>query len=500
MADRESPEARRLDRQAQLSETEDGRAQLALEMAAAAAMAAGSETVIASAGATEKRSKRESPEPIRSLEESMADDRRRHEATVDQEEFVQNEVAKRMAANQIEVERLNAAKLQEAENRIKIELQAAMLQKYEAQRAADREKDADVAGENMANMLRAVPAIKEELEKDRVAKQAAYNREKLESQRRYREQTQATSSNLGCRDENGDFITHGDSRDVPVRTKKEDPLQKDDPWTKGQNELPTTLEREREKRRKLEDEMERLENKFKDLAARTARNEHTLAKTVSALLNEPEKTDQLVVMCVKKKACKMGEMYGPRGATKDKFETDMLAVPGAFQVCTAGPIWCIKVSCGSRMQAVLDSAKHWEATNLRNSLSIFKGKSQLTQMKESPCRLTYSALMDFRQVGKGEGKSQGYKTNWPDMDGKWGITHDERQIVRGIICQRTMTATVVVDKQSFEDEQRGKDFIDVIRRREMQDRLGCLFPIEATLSDLVGEDYGRNTKGSGKGR
>ena len=49
----------------------------------------------------------------------MAEDRVRHEATVDQEEFVQQEVTRRMAANQAELERSNDARLKEAEERIK---------------------------------------------------------------------------------------------------------------------------------------------------------------------------------------------------------------------------------------------------------------------------------------------------------------------------------------------------------------------------------------------
>ena len=71
------------------------------------------------------------------------------------------------------------------------------------------------------------------------------------------------------------------------------------------------------------------------------------------------------------------------------------------------------------------NCKDYIDEHLSGNCSVFRGKSQISQLREILIKNIYEALNKVAGVAKGQGKTAGYAISWADLDGKWSVSKKE---------------------------------------------------------------------------
>ena len=262
-------------------------------------------------------------------------------------------------------------------------------------------------------------------------------------------------------------------------------------------DFPLLLEKERQKRRDVEDNLDELKSELGWQRETLARTQHALKKVITSSLQSAERKDQVTVYVVKKKSEKARAFFE---AYKDLQklvvkEAEMLSISNngpMLQVALAGPEF---------IREAMQKIKDWERRSGIEA-AIFKGKTVLTQMMELPIRVAFNSMLTIMQLDSRAAREAGLNTAWLDHEKKWGIIHGDKLIIRGVCSLEELQSEVHVNMDAFKDDG-AKELIGLMKQFSSRDRFGPLLELSFSQVDKFGpEVYGRQPRqgGGGKGK
>lgn len=274
-----------------------------------------------------------------------------------------------------------------------------------------------------------------------------------------------------------------------INNKEEDTEERD--YVKRQ------LEKEKEKRRDVEDSVDMLRREQAGQRDDICKTMHVVKKMATASLQDAEKDDGVTVFVIKKKT------QNTRGFFEAYKNLQKMVADNNKLVSSAnvGPLVTVKVAGPDFVRQALDLIKDW-AKREAVEAAIFRGKNSLTQMMELPIRASFNALVKISGGGNTQvAREAGLTTNWPDLEKKWSISMGANVLVRGLVDLDNLQANVDINLDGM-DEAAAKQVKDSIRHYESTDRFGSLFEVHIKNIPKFGggSNWGRVRKGGGKGK
>jgi uncharacterized HAD superfamily protein len=165
--------------------------------------------------------------------------------------------------------------------------------------------------------------------------------------------------------------------------------------------IKKSLEREIERRRDLQEDVDRHSRKIsenKELGMASSKAIHSCFKIMEA---EGEHTDNLKVLVIKKRGMTMGAFYAAFGQFQDHF-------PGNLQVASVsstGPVWQIMTKAPIYTQGIRDATFTWCSQNSIQAATI-RGKSTISGAKERICNGVADAIGKVFAIHREKGKER----------------------------------------------------------------------------------------------
>ena len=266
----------------------------------------------------------------------------------------------------------------------------------------------------------------------------------------------------------------------------------------GENtDFTVLLEKERQKRRDVEDSMDELKSELGWQREALARATHSLSKVINSSLQTAERTDQVTIYIAKKKQEKARAFFEAYKSLQQLVikEAEMVAISNN------GPMLQITVAGPEHVRDAMQKVKDWEKRSGIEA-AVFKGKTVLSQMLELPIRASFNAMLGIMKLDNRAAREAGLSTAWLDYDKKWSIVHSDRQIIRGVCSLDTLTSEVHINMEAFQ-ESGANELVEGIKQFAARDRFGSLLELSFMRVDKFnGEAYGRQPrpKGGGKGK
>ena len=153
-------------------------------------------------------------------------------------------------------------------------------------------------------------------------------------------------------------------------------------------------------------------------------------------------------------------------------------------MANAGPLWSLEAKSPVLTQSVYDQAKSFLEEQLgKECFSIFKGKSKMSEVRESAPSISYEALLSIISYSRSEAKEEGYRTQWPDMASKWSILKNNNIVMRGKLENKRMCTVIEINKKVMtENSERLKVQIENVAETH---RVGFLLRPEIVVRDGI---------------
>ena len=192
------------------------------------------------------------------------------------------------------------------------------------------------------------------------------------------------------------------------------------------------------------------------------------------------------VTMAKKRDLSMREYSSKWQSFQEKFEK----IADVAQIGNAGPVWQIKVQCQMQTQSVTDQVKEWCSSNIGGKASVFNCKHAAANMSECPIQNVRNALLHAYDVPPAEAKSQGYRTNWPDLSKKWSICMNDVVQARGKLDLDNLEMTIDLHDQPVNAALMKATIIN-IQQATVQGRDTSLVALNVKSCTLPNEKWGR---------
>lgn len=254
------------------------------------------------------------------------------------------------------------------------------------------------------------------------------------------------------------------------------------------------LEKERQKRRDVEDTVDELKSEIGFQRETLARTSFTLGKVVTANLQVAERADAVTIYVVKKKQEKARQFFEAYKSLQQLVTKEQSMVA----VSNNGPMLHITITGPEQVRDSMTAIKEWQRRSGIEA-AVFKGKSVVTQMLELPIRAAYNTMLSVMGLDSNAAREAGLNTCWLDYEKKWSITHADKAIIRGKCNVADLESEVHINMEDF-DEAAAAEVISKMKNFAAADRFGPLFELSFSRLEKFGlEQYGRQPRPGGKG-
>lgn len=257
------------------------------------------------------------------------------------------------------------------------------------------------------------------------------------------------------------------------------------------------LEKERRKRREVEDAVDEMKNEISWQREALAKATHSLGRVIQSSLQTAERADQITIFVVKKKTEKARAFF----EAYKSLQKLVVDTPELVSISNNGPMLQIVVVGPEHIRDSMEKVKTWERRSGIDA-AVFKGKSVLSQMLELPIRAAFNAMLSILKLDPKAAREGGLSTSWMDFEKKWAICHVDKQIIRGKCDVDTLTSEVHINMEAF-DQAGAAKLIEEMKAFTSRDRFGSLLELTyMKIEQFNGEAYGRQArqKGGGKGK
>jgi len=257
------------------------------------------------------------------------------------------------------------------------------------------------------------------------------------------------------------------------------------------------LEKERRKRREVEDAVDEMKNEISWQREALAKATHSLGRVIQSSLQTAERADQITIYVVKKKTEKARAFF----EAYKSLQKLVVDTPELVSISNNGPMLQIVVVGPEHIRDSMEKVKTWERRSGIDA-AVFKGKSVLSQMLELPIRAAFNAMLSILKLDPKAAREGGLSTSWMDFEKKWAICHVDKQIIRGKCDVDTLTSEVHINMEAF-DQAGAAKLIEEMKAFTSRDRFGSLLELTyMKIEQFNGEAYGRQArqKGGGKGK
>ena len=286
------------------------------------------------------------------------------------------------------------------------------------------------------------------------------------------------------RDRSSSAKRHGDGDEGKASGPKQ--------YKAGNNYFEQELEEEIEKRRQLKDNLEDMQDDIKIMKYEMEKCRYTTVRIMEALGREADSESGTLILLIKKKGTTMRELF----SKWQEFQEHFADKKEVIQVLSAGPVWTIKTKCTGQVNSMHDKVKSYVADKMNGGMTVFKGKSAITNMKESIVKACWMTTLATLRVPKDD-RSHNIKPRWPDQKGEWSICRGEFCFARGKLNVEKLEMEIELNAAGYLIE--GVSYVTKMRddliNANNENRDKCIAVLNVKILDTVREAWGRRPKG-----
>ena len=132
-----------------------------------------------------------------------------------------------------------------------------------------------------------------------------------------------------------------------------------------------------------------------------------------------------------------------------------------------------------------------------SNVAVFKGKAEISAMKEKPTQLAHQTVKEILNVGreKNAAAQAGIQTWWMDQDNRWQIQIKRKTAIMGKIDWKSLTVQVFINTKCEEIAKKENQTRRLLNEKAESDRTGSLFQLLVDTVELKENvDWGRKPK------